>query len=132
MKAQPAFIRAERAVHLHSKATVNLDLSFVVDPRDAKLNHSLGFDQSLQYSGVPELLAAVDDWPDRLQHLRHRLKKLRFVRVTFFDDFENFLNQCHKKFWQLICRYVKREIWCAMQGLNLRLLACEASALPLS
>ena len=22
--------------------------------------------------------------------------------------------------------------WCAMQGLNLRLLACEASALPLS
>jgi hypothetical protein len=29
-------------------------------------------------------------------------------------------------------RESKRETWCAMQGSNLRLLACEASALPLS
>src|SRR5262245_30911701 len=132
MKTQPAFVRAEGAIHLHAKASVDLDLLFVVDPRDAKLNHALRFDQALQNSGVPELLAAVDNWPDRLQHFRDRLKKLRLVTVTFSDDFENFLDQGHKKFWQLICRNVKREIWCAMQGLNLRLLACEASALPLS
>src|SRR4029077_18894308 len=92
MKTQPAFIWAKGAIHLHAKPAVHLDLSFVVDPRDAKLNHSLRFDQALQDSGVPELLAAVDDGPDRLQHLRHRLKKLRLVRVTFSDDFENFLN----------------------------------------
>jgi hypothetical protein len=44
MKTQPAFVRAEGAIHLHAKAAVHLDLSFVVDPRDAKLNHSLWFD----------------------------------------------------------------------------------------
>src|SRR4029434_8014733 len=96
MKTQPAFVRAERAIHLHAKPAVHLDMSFVVDPRNAKLNHSLRFDQTLQNSGVSELLAAVDDWPDRLQHLGHRLKKLRLVTVTFSDDFENFLDQGHK------------------------------------
>ena len=44
MKTQPAFVRAERAIHLHAKSAVHLDLSFLVDPRDAKLNHSLRFD----------------------------------------------------------------------------------------
>src|SRR4029077_4118094 len=44
MKTQPAFVRAESAIHLHPKAAVHLDLSFLVDPRDAKLNHSLRFD----------------------------------------------------------------------------------------
>src|SRR5204863_4801248 len=95
MKTQPPFVRPEGAIHLHAKAAVHLDLSFVVDPRDAKLNHSLWFDETLQNFGVSDFLAAVDDWPDRLQNLSNRLKKLRFVRVTFSDDFENFLNQSH-------------------------------------
>src|SRR6516164_2488305 len=126
MKTQPAFIWAEGAIHLHAKPAVHLDLSFVVDPRDAKLNHSLRFDQALQNSGVPELLAAVDDWPDRLQHLRHRLKKLRFVRVTFSDDFENFLNQGHGIFVYLllapwVVNYVRD------RGSNLCLVAAAAA-----
>ena len=107
MKTQPAFVRAEGAIHLHAKAAVHLDLSFVVDPRDAKLNHSLWFDETLQNFGVPDLLAAVDDWPDRLQHLSDRLKKLRFVWVTFSNGFENFLNQSHG-----ICDYLLlRRVW---------------------
>ena len=92
MKTQSAFVRTEGAVHLHAKPAVHLDLSFVIDPRDAKLNHSLRFNETLQNSGVPQLLATVDDWSDRLQHLRDRLKKLRLVWVTFSNDFENFLN----------------------------------------
>ena len=91
VKPQSAFVRAERTIHLHAKPAVHLDLSFVVDPWNAKLNHSLWFDQTLENSGVPNFLAAVDDWPDRLQHLGDCLKKFRLVRVTFSDDFENFL-----------------------------------------
>src|SRR5262249_60099428 len=92
MKTQTSFVRTERAIHLHAKAAVHLDLSFVVDPGNAKLNHSFRFDETLQYPGVSELLAAVDDWPNRLQHLGDCLKKLRLVTVTFADDFENFLD----------------------------------------
>src|SRR5215471_18213341 len=58
MKTQAAFVRAERAVHLHTEPAVHLDLSFIVDPWDAKLNHSFRFYQTLQNSGVPDLLAA--------------------------------------------------------------------------
>src|SRR5262249_27764048 len=87
MKTQAPFVRAERAIHLHAKAAIHLDLSFVVDPGDAKLNHSLRFDQTLQYSGVSDFLAPIDDWPDRLQHLGDRLKKLRLVTITFSYDF---------------------------------------------
>ena len=131
MKTQPAFVRTQCAIHLHAKPAVDLDPSFVVDPRNTKLNHSLWFHEALQNSGVSDLLVAVDDRAYRLQHLRDRLKKLRLVRVTFSYDFENFLNQSHG-----ICDYLLlRRVWqttCAMQGSNLRLLACEASALPLS
>src|SRR5947207_14635392 len=95
MKTQSAFVGTKRAIHLHTKTTVYLDLSFVVDPWDSELNHSLRFDETLQNSGVSEFLATVDDWPDRLQHFGDRLEKLRLVRVTFSDDFENFLNQSH-------------------------------------
>src|SRR5215211_4948213 len=95
MKTQAAFVRAERAVHLHAKPAIHLDLSFVVDPWDAKLNHSLWFDETLQNFRISDFLSAVDDWPDRLQYLSNRLKKLRFVTVTVSNGFENFLNQSH-------------------------------------
>src|SRR5262245_11732536 len=110
METQPAFVRAERAVHLHAKAAVDPDLSLVVDPRDAKLNHSLRLHETLQDSGVSDLLAAIHNWPDRLQHFGNRLKKLRLVRITFLNNFENFLNQSHG-ICHLICRSVKRKIW---------------------
>src|SRR5437016_4609619 len=90
MKTQPTFVRAERAIHLHAKATVHLDLSFVVDPRNPKLNHSLWFHQTLKNSGVAAFLAALDDRPDGFQHFSDRLKKFRLVRTTFFNNFENF------------------------------------------
>src|SRR6185503_11484476 len=122
MKTQPAFVRAERTIHLYAKAAVHLNLSFVVNPRDAKLNHSFRFDQTLQNSGVSELLTSVDDWSNGLQHLRDSLKKLRLVRVTFSDDFENFLNQSHKFCGLTSCR-VNGKIWCAMLVSNQRPLA---------
>src|SRR5439155_9962611 len=89
MKTQSPFVRAKRAIPLHAKATVHLDLSFVVDPRNAKLNHSFRFHQTLKNSGVAAFLAALDDRPDGFQHFSDRLKKFRLVRITFFNNFEN-------------------------------------------
>ncbi len=102
MKTQPTFVGTEGAIHLHAKPAVHLDLSFVVDPRNTELNHSLRFHQTLKDSGVTDLLAPFNDRPDRLQHLSYRLKKLRLVTVTFFNDFENVLNQSHRIYVTLV------------------------------
>ena len=95
MKTQPAFVRAKGAIHLNAKTPVHLDLAFIVNPRDPKLNHPLRFDQTLQNLAIPILLVAPDDRPNRFQHFGHRLKKLRLVGITFLDDSENFLNESH-------------------------------------
>src|SRR5436309_11196153 len=108
MKTQATFVGTERAVHLHAKAAVHLDLSLVVDPWNTELNHSLRFHQTLKDSGVAELLASFNDRPDRLQHLSYGLKKLRLVRITFFNDFENVLNQSHRIYVILVIGEIGR------------------------
>src|SRR2546423_578140 len=131
MKAQTALVGTKGAVHLDAKSPIYLNLAVIVDPGNPKLNHSLRFDQTFENFGVSTLFAALDDRPDRFQHFGHSLKKLRLVGVTFFNDFENFLNENHR-ILGLICHAVKQKIWCAMLVSNQRPLACEASALPLS
>src|SRR6266705_1453646 len=96
MKTQAAFVRTKGAIHLNAKTAVYLNLSVIVDPGNPKLNHALRFDQTFENFGVSTLLAALDHRPDRFQHFGHCLKKLRLVRITFFNDFENFLNENHR------------------------------------
>src|SRR5437588_11199339 len=96
MKTQATFVGTERAVHLHAKAAVHLDLSLVVDPWNTELNHSLRFHQTLKDSGVTELLASFNDRPDRLQYLSYGLKKLRLASVTYLYDVENVMTKCNR------------------------------------
>src|ERR1051326_7151273 len=59
METQAAFVRAKRTIHLNAKTAVHLDLPFVVDPGNAKLNHALWFDQAFQNLGVSTFFAAL-------------------------------------------------------------------------
>ena len=120
----------EQAPPLSSRAK-SKDPAELPESYTTELNHSLRFHQTLKDSGVTDLLATIDYRPDRLQHLSYCLKKLRFVRITFFNDFENVLNQSHRICATLVIG-VNEKIWCAMLVSNQRPLACEASALPLS
>src|ERR1044072_7595813 len=95
MKTQAAFVGPERAVHLDAAPAVYLDLAFVIDPRNPEVNHPLRIDQALKNLSVSILLVALDGWPDRFEVVSHRLKKLRFVGVALFNDFENLLHQAH-------------------------------------
>src|SRR4029453_9553581 len=96
MKSQTALVRSKGAIHLYAKAAVHLDLAAVVDPRNAELNHPLGFNKALENLSVSILLVTFDDRPDRFQYFSHRLKKLRLVGITLFNNFENLLHQAHK------------------------------------
>src|SRR6267378_1258241 len=78
-----------------SKTAVDLNLAFVVDPGNPELNHPFRFNKALKNSTVAILLVTFDGRPDRLQHLSHRLKKLRLVGITPLNYFEHLLNESH-------------------------------------
>src|SRR5581483_1634506 len=48
MKAEAAFVGAERAVHLDAEAAIDADFAAVVDPRDAKHDQPLRLDHPLE------------------------------------------------------------------------------------
>src|ERR1700680_2048584 len=96
MKAKPALVGPDRAVHLHAITAVDLDLAGVVDPRHAKLNHPLGLDDAFENLGVAIIFAALHRRRDRLKNFRDGLEKLRLMRVSLFDDLESFLNKRHR------------------------------------
>ena len=48
MKTQTPFVRTERAVHLNAEAAIHPNLAFIVNPRDAELDHAFRFDDALE------------------------------------------------------------------------------------
>jgi len=92
VEAQPAFVRSESAIHLDAETAVDLNLAFIINPRDAELNHALRLDDAFEDFAVAILLVPLDSRFDRLENFGNRLKKLRLIRVTPFDDVENLLN----------------------------------------
>src|SRR5260370_34436446 len=91
VEAQTPFVGADGAVHLDAKAAVHLDLAFVVDPGNAKLNHPLRLDNPLQDFPVPILLVSLDDRFDRLENFGFRLNDFVLVGVTLSDVIKNFM-----------------------------------------
>jgi hypothetical protein len=64
---------------------------------------------------------SLDDWPNRFEHFRYRLEKLRLVWIALSDDFENFLYLTHEGVTSagyLPHRQIKTSY--AMQGSDLR------------
>jgi hypothetical protein len=96
MKTQTSFVRTERAVHLDAKPAIDLNLAFVIDPRNAELNHPLGLDKTFQDLSVSILLVTLDGWPDRFEDFCNGLKELRLIWIALFNNFENLLHQAHK------------------------------------
>ena len=92
VEAQPALVRSESAIHLDAETAVDLNLAFIINPRDAELNHALRFDDAFEDFAVAILLVPLDSRFDRFENFSYRLKELRLVRVTPFDDIENLLN----------------------------------------
>ena len=73
---------------LDAEGTIGLNLTLVVDPRDAKLNNAFGFDQTVQQAlfGIAWIL--FDERPERIHDLFDGLHEFRLMRVTRLDLFQ--------------------------------------------
>src|SRR6266436_10189547 len=81
MKSQPAFVWADRTVHLNTEPAVDVDLTFVVLPRDPKHDHEFRFNDSLEDFRFSVVRISIHHQGERLDHFLHRLVKLDLVRV---------------------------------------------------
>ena len=52
MEAQATLVRADRAIHLDAEAAIDLDLSLIIEPRNAEHDDSLGLDDALKNAGL--------------------------------------------------------------------------------
>ena len=81
MEAQPAFVRPQRRVEFDAVTPVDLHFAFVVHPRHAENNLTLGFGQALQQTVVGVLRMLFDNRVERLDYLGERLQELGFARI---------------------------------------------------
>src|SRR3546814_5120606 len=77
-----ALIGAERRVELDAEAAVDLDLTGVVDPGNAKDDLSLRFANSLDQRVAGIVGVFRDDAPEAFQHFVNRLVEFGFPGVT--------------------------------------------------
>ena len=82
MKAQPAFVGADGAVHLNAIAAIDLNFTAIGYPGYAKRDQSVGL-----YHAQEDVLAFVsrvfgDKGDDGFSDLFDRLHKLRFVLIS--------------------------------------------------
>jgi len=76
MKAQPALVRADGAVHLDAKAPVHLDVLAVVDPRNPEDDDAFGLHHAVGDTGIEIFRVAIEERPHRLDHFVNCLMEL--------------------------------------------------------
>src|SRR5205807_10636443 len=81
MKSEPAFVRADRAVHLVSEAAIHVDLAGVVLPRHPEHDHAFRLNDAFEDFRFPVARISIHHQGERLDHFLHRLVKLGFARV---------------------------------------------------
>jgi len=81
MEPQPAFVGADRAVHLDTESAVDVDVALIVLPRDAEHDHALRLDDPLEDLGLAIFRMTLENERERLDHFLDGLVKLRLRRV---------------------------------------------------
>ena len=82
METQSALVRPDGTVELDTEAPVDPDLAAVVHPRHPELDDTLRLHNALHHALFDILGVCLYHRLQGLQHLLHRLVKLRFTRVT--------------------------------------------------
>ena len=85
MEAQAALVRADGGVELHTVATVDLHLAFVVNPGHAELDHALRLDEALQNAVLFVFGVLGNDRLEGVEHLVDGLQELRLVTIASND-----------------------------------------------
>ena len=92
VESEAPFVRPDRAIHLDAKPAIYLDLALVVDPGNAELNQPLRLNKTFKDLAVPIFFISLNRGFDGLEYLGDSLEKLRLVRISLFNDLENFLD----------------------------------------
>ncbi len=85
VEAEAALVRAERAVELHSEATVDVDLACVVLPRDSEDDLTLRFTDALDDLAIEILRVLRRNGPERTQDFVHALMEFELCRISLED-----------------------------------------------
>src|SRR2546421_12520492 len=97
MKAQAAFVRADGAVHLDAKTSVDLDFAAVIGPGDAEEHDAFGLGHALENFCLFIFWVLLDERPDGFGDFGDSLMKLGFGWVAFFDRGEESGEfRCHR------------------------------------
>src|SRR4051794_17399926 len=84
MKAEPAFVRPDRTVHLDPESAVDVELALVVLPWDAEHDDALRLNDALDYLGLLIFGVLIEDERERFDYFLDGLVKLGFARVLGF------------------------------------------------
>src|SRR5205814_6038622 len=87
MEAQTTLVWPKGAVHLDAPSAVHMDLSFVVNPRNAELNHPLRFDDAFENFAIPIFFMPLNGWFNGHKDFGYRLKELRLIWIAFLNNF---------------------------------------------
>ena len=81
MEAQPALVRADRAIHLNAETTIDLDVSFVIEPGNAEHDYAFGFDHAFQNSAFAVFRMPLQNDAQGLKYFLNCLVKFRLGGV---------------------------------------------------
>src|SRR5690242_20345591 len=77
MEPQAALVGSDRAVHLDAETAINLNASLIVKPGHAEHDYPFRLDDPFQDTGRLVFWMLRQHQPQRIEHLLHRLMKLR-------------------------------------------------------
>ena len=86
VKSQAALIRADGAVHLNAKTTVDPDRALIVHPGHPEADHPFRLDQPFHYTGLTVFRIHVHNRLDRFGHFADSLVKFLFMGITVLDN----------------------------------------------
>ena len=81
MKAQAAFVRADRVVELHAERAVHLYIAAIVDPRDAKHDDAIRLGEPFEDARLLILRMIAHERHQRVDDFANGLMKLGLVRI---------------------------------------------------
>jgi hypothetical protein len=95
MKAQAAFVGANRTVKLHAITSVNLNFAFVINPGNSERDGSFWFYDSFKNLALNHAGILLIFFPDGFDDFVNGLMKFGFVRVFGFYHVHEFSDAFH-------------------------------------
>jgi len=102
VEPEAAFVRPDRAVHLHAEASVDVDFALIVGPGNPEHDDPFRLDHAFEDFRAPVLRVALEHQVERLQHLRHGLMELGLRGVLCLhlcNEILNVLGHCDSAQW---------------------------------